>query len=125
MFSGTNNHQILILLAINVLLLVVGTFMETNAAIIILVPVLLPVVTALGVNPTHFGLIMILNLAIGFITPPVGANLFMASQVSGIKFDILARAIMPWILVMIVVLLLVTFIPQITLFIPKFLGVPV
>ena len=125
MFSGTNNHRILILLAINVLLLVVGTFMETNAAIIILVPVLLPVVTALGVNPTHFGLIMILNLAIGFITPPVGANLFMASQVSGIKFDILARAIMPWILVMIVVLLLVTFIPQITLFIPKFLGVPV
>ncbi|WP_303968570.1 TRAP transporter large permease [Sporosarcina ureae] len=119
------SNEIMILLAINVLLLIVGTFMETNAAIIILVPVLLPVVTAIGVNPTHFGLIMILNLAIGFITPPVGANLFMASQVSGIKFDLLARAIMPWILVMIVVLLLVTFLPQITLFIPKFLGVPV
>lgn len=118
-------NEILILIAINILLLIVGTFMETNAAIIILVPVLLPVVTALGVNPTHFGLIMILNLAIGFITPPVGANLFMASQVSGIKFDLLARAIVPWIVVMIIILLLVTFIPDITLMIPKLLNVPV
>lgn len=115
------SNMILVLLLINLLLLVVGTFMETNAAIIILVPVLLPVVTALGVDPIHFGLIMILNLAIGFVTPPLGANLFMASQVSRIKFDLLAKAIVPWIFVMIIVLLLVTFIPAISLTIPNML----
>lgn len=119
------SNKILILLLINVLLLIVGTFMETNAAIIILVPILLPVVTALGVNPVQFGLIMVLNLAIGFVTPPLGANLFMACQISDIKFDDLAKAILPWILVMIVVLLLVTFIPAISLTLPKLLGIPV
>ncbi|SHK29529.1 Tripartite ATP-independent transporter, DctM component [Paramaledivibacter caminithermalis DSM 15212] len=110
---------------INALLLVVGTFMETNAAIIILVPILLPVVTALGVNPVQFGLIMVLNLAIGFVTPPLGANLFMACQISDIKFDDLAKAILPWILVMIVVLLLVTFILGISLTLPRLLKIPV
>ncbi|WP_203364023.1 TRAP transporter large permease [Bacillus sp. REN10] len=118
-------NKILILLLILLLLLIVGTFMETNASIIILTPILLPIVTALGVNPIHFGLIMVLNLAIGFITPPLGANLFMASQVSDIKFDELAKAIVPWVLVMIIVLLLVTFIPAISLMLPKLLGVPV
>ncbi|QCJ44730.1 TRAP transporter large permease [Bacillus sp. S3] len=118
------DNKILILILINVLLLIVGTFMETNAAIIILTPILLPIVTALGVNPVHFGLIVILNLAIGFITPPLGANLFMASQVSAIRFDALVKAIIPWIFVMIIVLLLVTFIPAISLFIPKLLNVP-
>ncbi|WP_099354757.1 TRAP transporter large permease [Fredinandcohnia onubensis] len=115
------SNVILVLLLINLLLLVVGTFMETNAAIIILVPVLLPVVIELGVDPIHFGLIMILNLAIGFITPPLGANLFMASQVSRIKFDLLARAIGPWVVVMVIVLLLVTFIPEISMTIPNWL----
>ncbi|AXI00140.1 TRAP transporter large permease [Sporosarcina sp. PTS2304] len=118
-------NKVIILLLINVLLLIVGTFMETNAAIIILTPILLPIVTALGVNPIHFGLIMILNLAIGFITPPLGANLFMASQISNTKFELLMRAIVPWIIVMIVVLLLVTFIPSISLFLPKLFNIPV
>ncbi len=108
-------NRVLILILINVLLLVVGTFMETNASIIILVPILLPVVTKLGVDPIHFGIIMVLNLAIGFVTPPLGANLFMSCQVSGIKFDDIARAIIPWIIVMIFVLILVTFIPAISL----------
>ncbi|SKC36355.1 TRAP transporter large permease [Maledivibacter halophilus] len=119
------SNKILILLLINILLLLVGTFMETNAAIIILVPILLPVVTSLGMNPIQFGLVMVLNLAIGFITPPLGANLFMACQISDIKFDDLAKAIMPWIVVMIIVLLLVTFIPEITLTLPRILNIPV
>jgi len=119
---GISSNVILVLLLINLLLLFVGTFMETNAAIIILVPILLPVVMELGVDPIHFGIIMIINLAIGFITPPVGANLFMASQVSQIKFDELVRAIVPWILVMIVVLLIVTFIPSISLWLPSFIN---
>lgn len=119
---GISSNVILVLLLINLLLLFVGTFMETNAAIIILVPILLPVVMELGVDPIHFGIIMIINLAIGFITPPVGANLFMASQVSQIKFDELVRAIIPWILVMIVVLLVITFIPSISLWLPSFIN---
>ncbi len=117
--------KFLILLFINIMLLIVGTFMETNASIIILVPILLPVVTALGVNPIHFGVIMVLNLAIGFVTPPLGANLFMACQIGRIKFDDIARSIVPWILVMIVVLMLVTYIPVITLGLPKLMGIPV
>lgn len=118
-------NEILILFFINVLLLIVGTFMETNASIIILVPILLPVVTALGVNPIHFGIIMVLNLAIGFVTPPLGANLFMASQIGNIKFDDLARSILPWIMVMIGVLMLVTYFPFISLKIPQMMGIPV
>jgi C4-dicarboxylate transporter, DctM subunit len=117
--------KFLVLLFINILLLVVGTFMETNASIIILVPILLPVVTALGMNPIHFGVVMVLNLAIGFVTPPLGANLFMACQISGIKFDHIAKAIVPWILVMIIVLMLVTYLPAISLWFPMMLGIPV
>lgn len=116
--------KFLILLFINILLLIVGTFMETNASIIILVPILLPVVTALGVNPIHFGVIMVLNLAIGFVTPPLGANLFMACQISDIKFDDIAKSIVPWIIVMVIVLMLVTYFPVITLGLPRLMNIP-
>lgn len=117
--------KILLLLLINVLLLLVGAFMETNAAIIILVPILLPIVKAVGVSPVHFGMIMILNLAIGFVTPPFGANLFMASEISNVKYGILAKAIWPWIFVMIGVLLLVTYIPGISTFLPQLFGMSI
>lgn len=113
------------LIMINILLLVVGCFMETNSSIIILVPILLPIVTALGVSPIQFGLVMVLNLSIGFITPPFGANLFMASEVSGVSYSKLAKAIWPWIGVEIIVLLLITYIPEITLFLPRLLGLNV
>lgn len=122
---GLTSSKILILLMINILLLIVGTFMETNAAIIILVPILAPILQACGVSMVHFGVIMVLNLAIGFITPPLGANLFMACQVGKIKFDDLVKQIVPWIIVMIVVLMLITYIPEITLFLPRALGIPV
>lgn len=118
-------NKIVLLLLINILLLIVGTFMETNAAIIILVPILLPIVTAVGVSPIHFGMIMILNLAIGFITPPFGCNLFMASEISNVKYDVLARSIMPWILVMVGVLMVITYIPQISTFLPALVGLSV
>ena len=116
---GITSNSVLLLILINLLLLLVGTFMETNAAIIILTPILLPIVTALGINPIHFGMIMILNLAIGFITPPLGANLFMASEISRVKFETLAKTIWPWIGAMIVVLIIITYIPQISLFLPQ------
>lgn len=108
-------NGVLILLAINLLLLIVGTFMETLAAIVILTPILLPIVTALGMSPVHFGIVMVVNLAIGFVTPPLGANLFMASQVGGVSLAELSRAIIGWIGAMIVALLIITFIPQISL----------
>lgn len=117
------SDAVLLMILINMLLLLVGTFMETNAAIIILTPILLPMVIAIGINPVHFGMIMILNLAIGFITPPLGANLFMASEISQVRFDVLAKTIWPWVLVMVGVLMLVTYVPEISLFLPRFMGI--
>ncbi|MGI6065760.1 MAG: TRAP transporter large permease [Bacillota bacterium] len=119
------SNKIVILLLINVLLLIVGTFMETNAAIILLTPILLPIVIQLGVNPIHFGMIMIMNLITGFITPPVGADLFMASQISGLKFDLLVKGIVPWIILMIIVIALVTYIPEISLTLPRLMNLNV
>lgn len=116
------SNKYLVLLLINVLLLIVGTFMETNAAIIILTPILLPIVTAMSVNPIHFGVIVVMNLSIGFITPPLGANLFMACQVGSISFDNLVKKIWPWIIVMIVLLLLVTYVEGISMALPRALG---
>jgi C4-dicarboxylate transporter, DctM subunit len=120
---GITTNTYLIILMINIMLLIVGTFMETNASIIILVPILLPVVHQIGIHPIQFGVIMVLNLAIGFVTPPLGANLFMAVQVGGIKFDDIAKGIVPWIGVLIIVLALVTLIPALTLWFPQILGV--
>jgi len=107
--------KIMILLMINILLLIVGTFMEALAAIIILVPLLLPIVTQLGVDPLHFGVIMVLNLAIGFITPPVGVNLFVASGIAKLKLADIAKAAMPMLGLMILVLLVVTYFPPLSL----------
>lgn len=122
---GLTSNKILILLLINVLLLIVGCFMETNSSIIILVPIILPILSALGVSVVQFGLVMVLNLSIGFITPPFGANLFMASEVSGVPYTRLARVIWPWIAVEIVVLMLITYIPEISLFLPRMIGLNV
>ena len=109
------DNALLILLAINLLLLIVGTFMETLAAIVILTPILLPVVTALGMHPVHFGIVMVVNLAIGFVTPPLGANLFMASQIGQISLEKLSRAMPGWILVMLLALLVITFVPALSM----------
>ncbi len=109
-------NKFLILLLINILLIIVGTFMEALAAIVILTPILLPVVTSVGVSPLHFGIVMVVNLAIGFVTPPVGVNLFVASGVANAKLAQLSRAAMPMIGLMLAVLMLITYIPEISLF---------
>src|SRR5690606_33056276 len=96
LFMDTSFSPIIILFLINLFLLIVGTFMETIAAIIILTPLLLPVVSSIGVDPIHFGIIMIVNLSIGLITPPVGVSLFVAAQVGGTRFEPLVRAIFPF-----------------------------
>lgn len=119
---GITDNTILILLCINLLLLVIGTFLETLAAIVILTPILLPVTTSIGMDPVHFGIVMVVNLAIGFVTPPLGANLFMASQVGQIRFEDLSRAVMGWILSMIAALMLITFVPEISLWLPSVMS---
>ncbi|KAA0957060.1 TRAP transporter large permease [Planococcus sp. ANT_H30] len=115
MLSVTDNW-IIALLIINLLLLICGVFLETSAAIIILTPILVPIASALGIDLVHFGIIMIVNLGIGFITPPVGLNLFVAANIAGTKFESLLKAIIPFILVMIVDVLIISFIPGISLF---------
>lgn len=112
MLSFSNNKYV-ILIIINIFLLFVGTFMEALAAIVILTPVLLPVMIQLGVNPVHFGIIMVVNLAIGFVTPPVGVNLFVAGTITGCKLTDLAVAVVPLLIIMVAVLLLITYIPAI------------
>lgn len=110
------SSKILILLLINIFLLCVGIFMEALAAIVILTPILLPLVVAVGVDPIHFGVIMVMNLSIGFITPPVGVNLFVASGIAKVGIDRVARAALMFLAVMILMLLIVTYFPAVSLF---------
>lgn len=111
-----------LLLIINIIYLIMGAFMETNAAIILTVPIFLPIVEAVGVSPVHFGIVTIVNLAIGFVTPPLGANLFMASAIGNVPLNKLAKDIWPWIAVGVIALMLITYIPDLVLFLPKLLN---
>ncbi len=112
---GMTDNKIIILLLINVLLLFIGTFMEALAAIVILVPILLPIVTKVGVDPLHFGIVMVVNLAIGFVTPPVGVNLFVSSSIAKIKLEHVSKQILPILGLMLLVLMAVTYIPELSL----------
>ena len=103
----------------NLFLLIVGALMEPAAATIILTPILAPVAVKLGVDVVHFGIIMTVNLAIGFVTPPVGSNLFVASATSGLRLEDIARAALPMIAGMILLLMAITYIPAISLFLPN------
>ena len=109
------SNKIIILLVINLVLLAVGMVMDTTPAILILTPILLPIVTAIGVNPIQFGVIMIVNLAIGFITPPIGINLFVASSLTDVPDMDIAKKSIPMIICFLIALLLFTFIPSISL----------
>ncbi|QBP42433.1 TRAP transporter large permease [Paenisporosarcina antarctica] len=113
---GVTTNWIIALLIINAILLICGAFLETSAAIIILTPILVPIVSALGIDLVHFGIIMIVNLAIGFITPPVGINLFVAANIAGTKFESLMKAIVPFIVIMVIDVIIISFIPSISLF---------
>jgi C4-dicarboxylate transporter, DctM subunit len=114
-FVGLSTNPIVFLLLINILLIIVGMFMETSASIIILAPILTPVAVSMGVDPVHFGIIMVVNLALGMCTPPVGVNLFIAAQIANVKLERLAKALVWFFVVLIIDLLLISFIPQITL----------
>lgn len=116
-FGLTENKWVFLIL-VNVLMLVVGCFLDTIAAITILVPILLPVAVVYGIDPVHFGLIMTLNLMIGLLHPPLGMVLFVLSRVAKLSVERTTMAILPWLVPLVIALLLITFIPQITLWLP-------
>jgi tripartite ATP-independent transporter DctM subunit len=110
------DNPYLILLFLNILLLVNGCIMEVIAALVILTPILVPMVKMVGIDPVHFGVVMTLNLMIGLLTPPLGMGLYTVQKVAGISFGRTAKAAFPFLLPLIIVLLLVTYIPDISLF---------
>ena len=117
-----SNNPIMILLIINMILLFVGVFMDMTPAVLIFTPIFLPIVTALGVDPVHFGIIMVLNLSVGLCTPPVGSVLFIGCSVSGLSIDKVIKPLIPMFVAMVIVLLLVTYMLQISLWLPNRLG---
>jgi tripartite ATP-independent transporter DctM subunit len=112
------HSPVVFLLLCNVLLLLVGCFMETLAALLILIPILLPAAQSFGVPPVQFGIMMIFNLILGTIHPPIGVVLFVASRIAEISYETLARAVLPWLVPLLVVLMLITLWPPITMFLP-------
>ncbi|SFE56849.1 TRAP transporter large permease [Alteribacillus iranensis] len=116
--TGISENPIIILLIINVFLLIVGMFIDTISAIVILTPILLPIVTGFGMDPVHFGVILVTNLAIGFVTPPLGINLFVASGTGKVPFEHIAKAIIPILIMMLIALLVITYVPTLSTFIP-------
>jgi C4-dicarboxylate transporter DctM subunit len=121
-FMEFTSNPMMFLLLINLLLLIVGTFMETNAAIIIMAPILLPLAIRLGINPIFLGVIMVVNLAIGMVTPPpLGVNLFVACGVQRISIERISNAVLPFIIANVAALLLLTFVDDIIMFLPNIL----
>ena len=116
---GISHNKFVVLMMINIILFIVGFFMETIAAITILTPVLLPTVVQLGVDPIHFGVIMVLNLMIGLLTPPVGMVLYVLSRVAKVPFEQCAKATLPFLIPLVTVLLLVTFFEPISMWLPR------
>jgi tripartite ATP-independent transporter DctM subunit len=119
MIVATVGDPLLFLLAVNLVLLLVGMVMEAIAAMLVLVPILVPAAAGFGIDPVHFGLIFVLNLMIGTITPPVGVVLFVTARIAGMPFDRLTRAIVPWLAPLVVVLLAVTLHPPLATWLPR------
>ena len=119
LLSGANN--IVILLLLNVVFLIAGMFIDPNSAIIVLTPLVYPLTRVLGIDPIHFGMIIVLNLSIGMITPPFGLNIFVATGAFDIGYERIVSGILPFIIINLIILMLITFVPQISLFLPRLL----
>jgi C4-dicarboxylate transporter DctM subunit len=117
-----SRNPVIVMFLINVLLLFIGTFMETVASIIILVPVLLPVITQLGIDPLHFGVLIVVNLAVGMVTPPLGVCLFMGCRIGNVSLEEITRAAWPFIMVMILDIFILAYVPWISTVLPKLAG---
>jgi tripartite ATP-independent transporter DctM subunit len=121
-FTALSSEPWVILLCVNIMLLALGTLMDMAPLILILTPILLPVMKTIGVDPVHFGMIMMVNLGIGLITPPVGAVLFVGSAVAKLKIEQVVKAMKPFFVILFFVLVLVTYVPQISLWLPRSMG---
>jgi tripartite ATP-independent transporter DctM subunit len=119
---NVSDNPIVILLIINLLLLAVGTFMDMTPAVLIFTPIFLPVVVQMGMNPIHFGIVMVMNLCIGLCTPPVGSLLFVGCSVADLSIQKVLKPLLPLFLAMIAVLLLVTYVPALSLWLPELFG---
>lgn len=118
-----SDNPVVILILINVILLIVGIFMDMTPAVLIFTPIFLPIVTGqLGMDPVHFGIMMVLNLCVGLCTPPVGSVLFIGCSVAGTKIDQVIRPLLPMFAAMVIVLFLVAFLPDLSLLIPRLFG---
>jgi C4-dicarboxylate transporter DctM subunit len=110
------------LLVVNIVLLIAGAFMEPSAIILILAPILFPIAVQLGIDPIHLGIIMVVNMEIGLITPPVGLNLFVTSAVTGMPLSEVIRAALPWLMILLAFLMVITYVPSVSLGLPRLLG---
>ncbi|MNF96393.1 Sialic acid TRAP transporter permease protein SiaT [compost metagenome] len=110
------------LLVVNIVLLVAGAFMEPSAIILILAPILFPIAVQLGIDPIHLGIIMVVNMEIGLITPPVGLNLFVTSAVTGMPLTAVVKAAWPWLMLLLGFLMVITYVPAVSLALPNWLG---
>ncbi|HCX23666.1 MAG: hypothetical protein CMB80_18180 [Flammeovirgaceae bacterium] len=119
---GLSDNPVIILVIINLILLFVGIFMDMTPAVLIFTPIFLPVVTKLGMDPIHFGIVMVLNLCIGLCTPPVGSVLFIGCSVANIRIEKVLKPLIPLFVTMIAVLLVVTYVPELTLWLPRVFG---
>jgi tripartite ATP-independent transporter DctM subunit len=119
---GFTDNMIVILIIMNIVLLIVGTFMDPTPAILIFTPIFLPIALSFGMDPVHFGIMVVFNLSIGTITPPVGPVLFVGARVAKLKMEQVIKPLLPFFAVTVVVLLLVTYIPQLSLWIPELFG---
>ncbi|MFS0637674.1 TRAP transporter large permease [Mesobacillus foraminis] len=119
---GVSDNKFVILLIITVILLFIGTFMDIAPAILIFTPIFLPIAQNLGIDPVHFGLFFVFNLCIGTITPPVGTGLFVGASVGGVKVEQVIKPLIPFYIAIIAILLLITFVPQVSLFLPNMFG---
>jgi TRAP-type C4-dicarboxylate transport system permease large subunit len=117
-----SDNIVVILIMINVLLLFVGIFMDMTPAVLIFTPIFLPVVTALGVDPVHFGIMMVLNLCIGLCTPPVGSILFIGVGIANTTIQKVIKPLLPFFLAMVLALILIMLFPEISLWLPRFFG---
>ena len=107
------------LMVVNIFLLIVGMFIETGAAIILIAPILTPVALKMGIDPIHFGIVIIVNLAVGMTTPPVGVNLFVACQIAGLRIEKIIKSMLPFYFTLLCDMLLITYLPQLTLWLPS------
>jgi tripartite ATP-independent transporter DctM subunit len=119
---GLTDNKWVFLILVNLLVLFIGCFLDTIAAITILVPILLPIVLKLGIDPIHFGLIMTLNLMIGLLHPPLGMVLFVLARVAKLSVERTTMAILPWLVPLMLALIAITYIPELTLWLPKYMG---